>query len=133
MKFVTKDSGNRQHFETGMVRDTQDNKPRYDLIPVGSLRRLADLYARGAEKYDDDNWQKGQPYSRAYASLFRHMIAWREGDNSEDHLAGVAWNAFTLMWYEDNKPELDDLFNKLLNGGTNNGTSSGNTIRSKKA
>lgn len=110
--FITKDSGQRQSFDTGMVRDTQDGKPRYDLIPVGPLKRLADLYMRGAIKYDDNNWQKGQPYSRAYASLFRHMIAWREGDRSEDHLAAVAWNAFTIMWYEENKPELDDLFPK---------------------
>lgn len=108
--FITKDSGKRESFDSGMVRDTQDGKPRYDLIPVQPLKRLADLYMRGAIKYDDNNWQKGQPYSRAYASLFRHMIAWREGDRSEDHLAAVAWNAFALMWYEDNKPELDDLF-----------------------
>lgn len=109
-QFVTKDSGKRQEFESGMVRDTQDGKPRYDLIPTEGLHRLADLYARGAEKYDDNNWQKGQPYSRVYASLFRHLIAWREGERTEDHLAAVAWNAFALMWYEANKPELDDLF-----------------------
>lgn len=111
-KFITKDSGSRDEFPTGMVRDRQEGKPRYDLIPTQPLKRLADLYMRGAVKYDDDNWQKGQPYSRAYASLYRHMIAWREGDVSEDHLAAVAWNAFTLMWYEENKPELDDLFEK---------------------
>lgn len=107
--FITKDSGSRQEFESGMVRDTQEGKPRYDLIPTGPLKRLADLYARGAEKYDDDNWKKGQPYSRAYASLFRHLMQWRNGDTDEDHLAAVAWNAFTIMYYEDNKPELDDL------------------------
>jgi len=109
-KFITKDSGERQSFESGMVRDTQEGKPRYDLIPVGPLRRVADLYARGAIKYDDNNWMKGQPYSRAYASLFRHVIGWREGDRTEDHLAGVIFNAMALMYYEDNKPELDDLF-----------------------
>lgn len=107
--FITKDSGSRQEFESGMVRDTQEGKPRYDLIPTGPLKRLADLYARGAEKYDDDNWKKGQPYSRAYASLFRHLMQWRNGDTDEDHLAAVACNAFTIMYYEDNKPELDDL------------------------
>lgn len=109
MGYETKDSGERQSFESGMVRDTQDGKPRYDLIPVGPLKRLAGLYARGAEKYDADNWQKGQPYSRAYASLFRHLIQWRAGENDEDHLAAVAWNAFALMWYEENKPELNDV------------------------
>ena len=110
--FITKDSGKRQVFESGMQRDTQEGKPRYDLIPSGPLHRLADLYARGALKYDDNNWMKGQPYSRTYASLFRHMMQWREGDRSEDHLAAVAWNAFSLMWYEENRTEMDDLFPK---------------------
>lgn len=108
--FITKDSGKREEFPTGMVRDTQTGKPRFDLIPTEGLRRLADLYARGAEKYSDNNWKKGQPYSRVYASLFRHLIQWREGDRSEDHMAAVAWNAFAIMYYEEKKPELDDLF-----------------------
>lgn len=109
-KFTTKDSGEREKFPSGMVRDTQNGKPRYDLIPVGPLKRLADLYMRGAIKYDDNNWMKGQPYSRTYASLLRHIYAWREGEKTEDHLAAVLWNTMTLMWYQDNKPELDDLF-----------------------
>lgn len=108
--FITKDSGKRQSFSTGMVRDVQDGKPRFDLIPTEGLRRLADLYARGAEKYGDDNWKKGQPYSRAYASLFRHLIQWREGDRTEDHIAAVVFNAFALIYYEENLPEMNDLF-----------------------
>jgi len=108
-EFVTKDSGEREDFPSGMKRDSQDDKPRYDLIPTGPLRRLADLYARGAVKYDENNWRKGQPYSRAYASLFRHMMAWRDGDATEDHLAAVCFNAMAIMYYEDNKPELNDL------------------------
>lgn len=110
--FVTKDSGERDEFATGMKRDTQLGKPRYDLIPVQPLKRVAHLYARGAEKYDDNNWMKGQPYSRAYASLLRHVYAWREGEKTEDHLAAVIFNAMALMYYEENKPELDDLWQK---------------------
>jgi hypothetical protein len=113
--FMTKDSGKREEFPSGMVRDTQDGKPRYDLIPTEGLRRLAKLYTRGAVKYGDNNWQKGQPLSRAYASLFRHLIQWREGDRTEDHMAAVAWNAMAIMFYEENKPELDDLFNTEQN------------------
>lgn len=109
MNFETKDSGKRDEFETGMVRDTQEGKTRYGLLPHGPLTRLADLYTRGSIKYDDNNWQKGQPFSRAYDSMFRHLMSWRAGDRAEDHLAAVAWNAFALMYYEDNKPELDDL------------------------
>lgn len=114
-QFVTKDSGKRQEFETGMVRDTQEGKPRYDLIPQEPLERLAMLYMRGAVKYDDNNWKKGQPFSRTYASLLRHIYAWRKGDRDEDHLAAVLWNTMALMWYEDNKPELDDLFKETKN------------------
>lgn len=112
MIYKTKDSGKRQDFETGSRRDTQDGKPRYDLIPVEPLKRVAFLYTRGAEKYDDWNWAKGQPYSRVYASLLRHIYAWREGERTEDHLSAVVWNAMALMYFEDTKPELDDLFNK---------------------
>lgn len=98
--FVTKDSGRRESFPTGAQRDSQDDKPRYDLIPVEPLRRLAELYARGARKYSDDNFKKGMPYRRVYASLFRHLMQWASGDAQEDHLAAVAWNAFALMFYE---------------------------------
>jgi len=110
-EFMIKDSGEREEFPTGMVRDQQTGKPRYDLIPIGPLKRIALHYMKGALKYDDNNWMKGQPLSRTYASLYRHMIAWREGDVSEDHLAAVCFNAMALMYYQDTKPELDDLFN----------------------
>jgi hypothetical protein len=47
--FLTKDSGQRQAFDTGAVRDVQDDKPRYELVSVPALTRLAALYARGAQ------------------------------------------------------------------------------------
>jgi len=36
-EFITKDSGARQQFESGMVRDTQEGKLRYDLAYDGPL------------------------------------------------------------------------------------------------
>lgn len=108
--YETLDSGKRQEFDTGAKRDTQDGKPRYDLVPIASLKRLAELYARGSEKYSEGNWVKGMPYSRIYSSMYRHMIQWAEGDTSEDHLAAVAWNAFALMHFDStNRTELDDM------------------------
>lgn len=100
-KFVTKDSGLKQEFDTGARRDDQGDKTRYDLIPTICLKRLADLYARGAVKYGEFNYQKGMPFKRVYASLFRHLMAWREGEDTEDHLSAIAWNAFALMFYEE--------------------------------
>lgn len=119
-----KDSGKRQEFATGARRDTQENKPRYDLIPLHPLYRLAMHYTNGAVKYGEHNWTKGMELSRFYASLFRHMTAWAEGDRSEDHLGAVAWNAFALMHFEskNNKApdgtDLDDM--ALLRGDTIN-------------
>jgi hypothetical protein len=99
--FVTHDSGQREGFTTGARRDTQDGKPRYDLLPVTALRRLAELYSRGAVKYGDRNWEKGMPFRRVYASLLRHVFAFAEGEPTEDHLAAVAFNAFALMHYQE--------------------------------
>lgn len=108
--YQTKDSGQREQMATGSQRDTQDGKPRYDLIPVTGLRRLADLYARGAIKYEENNWRKGQPYSRVTASMLRHVYAWVEGEETEDHLAAIAWNAFALMHFQETgRRELDDM------------------------
>lgn len=106
MTFVTKDSGQREHYDTGAQRDTQHGKPRYDLIPPGPLRRVAELYARGAEKYDEHNWTMGIPTSRFLASLMRHLEQYRAGERDEDHLAAVVFNAFGLMYFEDTP--LDD-------------------------
>lgn len=106
--YKTKDSGKREQFDTGSQRDTQEGKPRYDLIPPKPLKRLAELYARGAEKYEEHNWHKGQYTSRILASLMRHLEAYRLGDREEDHLSGVAWNCFALMEFEGT--DMDDLY-----------------------
>ena len=98
-EYITKDSGERQEFETGARRDIQTGKPRFDLIPILPLRMLAELYGRGAEKYGDSNWRKGIPFRRVYASLLRHVFQWAEGDTSEDHLSAVCFNAMALQQY----------------------------------
>lgn len=107
-KFVTKDSGKREQFETGSQRDTQHGKPRYDLIPPLPLKRIAELYARGAEKYGDHNWALGQPVSRMAASMERHLQSWRLGEHDEDHLAALVFNAIAIMHFEGS--EWDDRF-----------------------
>ena len=107
--FVTKDSGKRQKWSTGAQRDTEDGKGRYDLLPAGPIHRVAQLYQRGAVKYDDWNWTKGIPSSRFLSSLLRHAFQYLRGDRSEDHLAAVVFNAFGLMFNEDTRPDQNDL------------------------
>lgn len=93
--FATKDSGERVDYPSGMRRDIDTGKPRFDLIPTFMLRRLADLYARGAVKYGDNNWQLAdseEELQRFKASAFRHFIQWLDGERDEDHGAAVFFN-----------------------------------------
>lgn len=100
-EFETKDSGRREEFQTGSRRDTREGKGRFDLIPAYPLFRLADLYERGAAKYGDRNWEKGQPLGRYLDSAFRHLMNYQDGDRSEDHLTAVVWNIFGYLWTEE--------------------------------
>lgn len=113
--YVTKDSGQREEFDTGSRRDTREGKGRYDLLPPLALRRLTGLYERGAAKYGDRNWEKGQPLTRYMDSLLRHAFAVLEGQTDEDHVAAVAWNALSIAEMQERikrgllPAELDDL------------------------
>jgi hypothetical protein len=110
-----KDSGARQEFTTGSVRDTREGKGRFDLIPTDALRRLAVHYENGSRKYGDRNWEKGQPLSRYLDSAARHWVGVLENLTDEDHASAVSWNMFayihTLNMIKAGMlpPELDDL------------------------
>lgn len=87
---------------------------RYSLIPPGPLRELAVLYARGGIKYTDDNWKRGYSWSLSYDALRRHLDLWWSRAEDVDpemgvkHLTNVAWHAFNLAWFTENRPEFDD-------------------------
>lgn len=108
--FVTKDSGKREEYASGMRRDTQDGKARHDLLYAEGvpykgqfLTRVAELLDRGAEKYGARNWEKAtgdDEMARFKASAARHLAQWMAGDIDEDHAAAVVFN---LMAYETTK------------------------------
>jgi hypothetical protein len=112
VEYVTKDSGERAAYASGMVRDTQAGKARFDLIlPDGVpyddqfLTRVAMLMTRGIEKYGDRNWEKAdspEEMRRFRGSALRHLLQWYcEGDAEEDHSAAVVFNllaAETTAW-----------------------------------
>jgi hypothetical protein len=94
-EFQTKDSGQRQEFSTGMVRDVSTNKARYDLVDEPMLTRWAELMGRGAVKYGENNWRKAateQELNRFKESAFRHFMQWFKGQTDEDHGAAVFFN-----------------------------------------
>lgn len=96
-----KDSGERQAFKTGAVRDIQKGKGRYDLISPIFMKRLAQHMENGAVKYGDRNWEKGIPLQRYLDSAIRHMYKYIEGCRDEDHLTAVAWNIHCVIHTEE--------------------------------
>ena len=95
------DSGKRQDFDTGSVRDTREGKGRFDLISPVALKRLAIHFENGAKKYGTRNWEKGQPIMRYCDSCIRHIYSFIEGDRSEDHLAAAMWNIHCMIHTEE--------------------------------
>ena len=99
--YITKDSGERRKFNTGAQRDVVDGKGRYDLISPIMIERLAKLLQRGAEKYNDRNWEKGMPLSVYMDSGMRHLFKFLEGHRDEDHLIAAIWNLQALLHIEE--------------------------------
>lgn len=110
-QWATKDSGARSEYPSGMVRDTQEGKARFDLcepegVPYNEqmLTRFAMLMARGLEKYGERNWELSdsiEEYKRFRASALRHCKQWFNGELDEDHAAATFFNimaAETLKW-----------------------------------
>lgn len=91
-----KDSGKREEFASGMVRDTADGKTRYDLVLDGPMfHRLAEHLTKGAQKYAPRNWMKATgpaELERFRESAVRHFFQWLHGDTDEDHAAAVFFN-----------------------------------------
>ncbi|MEM7311340.1 MAG: dATP/dGTP diphosphohydrolase domain-containing protein [Planctomycetota bacterium] len=98
--FVIKDSGQREEFDTGSVRDTREGKGRFDLISPFALERLAQWYEMGATKYGERNWEKGQPVSRFMDSALRHLNRHMQGHRDEDHLSAALWNVAAIIHIE---------------------------------
>lgn len=96
-----KDSGDREEFSTGAVRDSREGKGRYDLIPVIALKRVAAVYEKGASKYAARNWETGINQSRCYDSALRHLMQYAEGLRDEDHLAQAAFNVLAMIFTEE--------------------------------
>lgn len=95
-EFTVKDSGKRQQFESGMVRDTTEGKTDYSLALDGPMFvRWAVHLTKGAVKYAKRNWMQanGQAeYDRFRESALRHFLQWYKGDIDEDHASAVFFN-----------------------------------------
>lgn len=91
-----KDSGKREQFDSGMVRDTTEGKTDYTLVLDGPMfERWAVHLTKGAKKYAKRNWMKAQgmaEYLRFKESALRHFLQWFWGRTDEDHAAAAIFN-----------------------------------------
>lgn len=100
------DSGERREFDTGSVRDIRTGKGRYDLLSPFVTERDAKHMEAGAIKYNDRNWEKGQPLMSYLDSAKRHLEAYigcllLGEEEKEDHLAAVRWNIAAFIHTEE--------------------------------
>lgn len=115
--YTLKDGGERQAEATGLLREPNGGRGRYDLLSPLVLRRLSVIYERGADKYGDRNWEKGGKLSRFICSALRHTFQYLEGMRDEDHAAQALWNIAAIIHVEEMikrglmPAELDDLPN----------------------
>lgn len=94
MSFEMKDSGKREQFATGAVRDVREGKGRYDLItPIGLQRVLA---------LDPCLWEWHKPLKGVLLDALRHFAWYMEGyRDNEDHLAMAARDLMAYMELQD--------------------------------
>lgn len=114
-EFGLKDSGERQTFSSGMIRDTTEGKTNFLNVFFGPmLTRWATHLTKGRQKYPDvapgtPNWtlaQGTEEYLRAKESATRHFFQWLRGDRDEDHAAAVFFNV-NLAEYVLGQTEID--------------------------
>jgi dATP/dGTP diphosphohydrolase len=116
VEFIVKDSGQRQEFKSGMIRDTGD-KPRYLRIFTGPMaRRWAEHLHKGMKKYPDvkpgvPNWTLASgeaELQRFKESALDHMIKWLHGETDEDHGAAIFFNVNGAEYVKEKIQDMKD-------------------------
>jgi hypothetical protein len=90
-----------------------DNKDPWHLAPWDAFLAIVKVLAFGAKKYAPRNWEKGMDWSRCWAALQRHQVAWwqREGtdpDTGYSHLWHAGCCIVFLIAYEIRGVGTDD-------------------------
>lgn len=96
-----KDSGQRETFESGAVRDSDEGKPHPEYISPFAMERLAQWLTEGAKKYTARNWEKGLGIERCFSSMYRHLLKYQMGEHDEDHIAAIFCNCMMILHYEE--------------------------------
>ena len=77
--------------------------------PYFMFLEVAKQYEAGVKKYDERNWEKGQPLHVYIDSGVRHYLKWRGGMTDEPHDRAFLFNILGAIWTHINLPDLIDL------------------------
>mgnify|MGYP007111659499 CR=1 FL=1 len=76
--------------------------------PQTMLLEVSKHFEEGAEKYGENNWQKGLPAKCYINSAVRHYLKWLRGDKDEFHDRAFCWNVICACWTCRHRPQLND-------------------------
>lgn len=97
------------------------NKPRYDLMPISAELEVVEVLTYGAMKYDENNWRNVEPLNqRYYSAARRHMQSFMSGERRDQesgmHHLAHACCCLLFMLQKDLESEHDESF-ELISGG----------------
>ena len=90
-------------------------KLRWDLLPIEEVEEVVKVLQCGARKYADHNWKKVPDSKRRYFSAaLRHIFAWWRGEQMDPetglhHLAHAMCCLLFAFWHDRNQNQLTDM------------------------
>lgn len=87
-------------------RKFDNEKLRWDLLPLECIEEVVKILTFGASKYGPNNWQNLEnAEDRYYAALMRHLVEYKKGIRIDDesglsHLSHLMCNVLFLIWFE---------------------------------
>ncbi len=73
----------------------------YDSCVETMILETSKHFEEGAQKYGENNWQKGLPVNCYLDSAIRHYLKYRRGDKDEPHDRAFCWNIMCCVWEVD--------------------------------
>lgn|SRR5574344_916969 len=86
-----------------------NEKLRWDLLPLEDIEDVVKVYTEGVKKYAPNSWQNlPDGYNRYKAAMFRHLLEYEKGNTIDEetgclHLSQVVWNAIAMLHVSKNK------------------------------
>ena len=100
--------GEMEKTKHGALRESNEGRGRFDLLPYEAIEALAKWYEEGAKKYDERNWENGISVKDCINRMIRHALKAGNGWTDEDHLAAVMWNTAAAITMMQRRPDCND-------------------------